>query len=49
MFINLFSDVMESRYECGREVVLEKEILVQDPCGYLLRFSQIENRLDHDI
>lgn len=41
--INLFRDVMESRYECGYEVILEKEILVQDPDGYLLRFSQIEN------
>ena len=41
--INLFRDVMESTYECGCEVILEKEILVQDPDGYLLRFSQIEN------
>ncbi len=43
--INLFRDIMESRYECGSEVILEKEILVQDPDGYLLRFSQIENTL----
>lgn len=42
--INLFRDIMESRYECGNEVVFEKEILVQDPDGYLLRFSQIESR-----
>ena len=35
---------MESRYECGSEVVLEKEILVQDPDGYLLRFSQTESK-----
>ena len=47
--INLFRDVMESRYECGCEVVLEKEILVQDPDGYLLRFSQTENKRDDDI
>jgi catechol 2,3-dioxygenase-like lactoylglutathione lyase family enzyme len=47
--INLFRDVMESRYECGCEVVLEKEILVQDPDGYLLRFSQTENKQDDDI
>lgn len=40
--INLFRDIMESRYECGCEVVFEKEILVQDPDGYLLRFSQTE-------
>lgn len=38
--INLFRDIMESTYECGCEVVFEKEILVQDPDGYLLRFSQ---------
>ena len=47
--INLFRDVMESRYECGCEVVLEKEILVQDPDGYLLRFSQTENKQDDNI
>lgn len=47
--INLFRDVMESRYECGCEVVLEKEVLVQDPDGYLLRFSQTENKQDDNI
>lgn len=47
--IKLFRDVMESRYECGGEVVFEKEILVQDPDGYLLRFSQIVNKRDTDI
>lgn len=40
--IKLFRDVMESRYECGGELVFQKEILVQDPDGYLLRFSQSE-------
>lgn len=44
--INLFRDIMESRYECGCEVIFEKEILVQDPDGYLLRFSQRENKLE---
>lgn len=44
--IKLFRDVMESRYECGGEVVFEKEILVQDPDGYLLRFSQILNKIN---
>ena len=47
--INLFRNIMESRYECGYEVVLEKEILVQDPDGYLLRFSQTENKWDDNI
>lgn len=47
--INLFRDIMESRYECGCEVVFEKEILVQDPDGYLLRFSQIERKWNNDM
>jgi catechol 2,3-dioxygenase-like lactoylglutathione lyase family enzyme len=38
--IILFRDIMESRYRCNDEVIVEKEILVQDPDGYLLRFSQ---------
>lgn len=42
--INFFRDIMESRYECGCEVVFKKEILVQDPDGYLLRFSQTESK-----
>jgi len=42
--IDLFRDIMENRYECGCEVVFEKEILVQDPDGYLLRFSQKESK-----
>ena len=41
--IKLFRDVFESQYKCGSEVISEKEILVQDPDGYLLRFSQTEN------
>ena len=40
--ITLFRDIMESRYECGCELVFQKEILVQDTDGYLLRFSPIE-------
>ena len=42
--IPLFRDIMESEYKCNDEVVFEKEILVQDPDGYLLRFSQTESR-----
>ncbi|MEG0295093.1 MAG: VOC family protein [Clostridium sp.] len=38
--IILFRDIMESRYECNETTVVIKEILVQDPDGYLLRFSQ---------
>lgn len=47
--IDLFRDIMESRYECGKEVVFEKEILVQDPDGYLLRFSQRDNITDSEL
>ena len=42
--IILFRDIMESRYRCNDEGIVEKEILVQDPDGYLLRFSQTESR-----
>lgn len=36
----LFKDVFVSHYECGGQMITEKEILVQDPDGYLLRFSE---------
>ena len=36
----LFKDVFESHYECSGTMIIEKEILVKDPDGYLLRFSQ---------
>lgn len=42
--IILFREIMESRYRCNDEVIVEKEILVQDPDGYLLRFSQTEGK-----
>jgi catechol 2,3-dioxygenase-like lactoylglutathione lyase family enzyme len=38
--IALFRDVFESHYDCSGTMVIEKEILVKDPDGYLLRFSQ---------
>lgn len=43
--ISLYRDIMTNRYECGSEVFIEKEILLQDPDGYLLRFSQTETCL----
>ncbi|MBU3192210.1 VOC family protein [Clostridium bowmanii] len=46
--IILFRDVMESQYKCDGEVIDKKEILFQDPDGYLLRFSQTERKLDYD-
>ncbi len=39
----VFRDVKINTYEGNREAYVEKEILVQDPDGYLLRFSQIIN------
>jgi len=44
--IKLFRDIMESQYECDCEVIVMKEILVQDPDGYLLRFSQTINNME---
>lgn len=38
--IPLFRELMVNHYECDGEIVVEKEILVQDPDGYLLRFSE---------
>jgi predicted enzyme related to lactoylglutathione lyase len=38
--INLFRDIMINEYNCDGDIYVEKEILVQDPDGYLLRFSQ---------
>jgi len=38
--IALFKDVFESYYEGSGTMIIEKEILVKDPDGYLLRFSQ---------
>jgi catechol 2,3-dioxygenase-like lactoylglutathione lyase family enzyme len=46
--INLFRDIMENHYKCNGEVIVEKEILVQDPDGYLLRFSQTKKQLDNN-
>ena len=40
--ITLFRDIVESQYKCDGEVIVEKEVLFQDPDGYLLRFSQTE-------
>lgn len=39
--IRLFRELSENRYACNGTTYVEKEILVQDPDGYLLRFSQV--------
>lgn len=37
--IDLFRDITISEYECNGEILVQKEFLVQDLNGYLLRFS----------
>lgn len=36
--IKLFRDITTSEYECSGDVLVQKEFLVQDLDGYLLRF-----------
>ena len=38
--IKIYKDIFESKYVANGEVFIEKELLVQDPDGYLLRFQQ---------
>ena len=38
--IKLFKDMMVNQYKCDGETIVNKEILFQDPDGYLLRFAQ---------
>ncbi|MBP2661268.1 MAG: glyoxalase/bleomycin resistance protein/dioxygenase [Firmicutes bacterium] len=47
--IMLFRDIMESQYKCDSRVLVMKEVLVQDPDGYLLRFSQTESNCSIDL
>ena len=35
-----FRDIFSSRYQCGGVCYEDKEVLIQDPDGYLLRFSE---------
>lgn len=38
----LFRDIFTSSYQCGKEHYEEKEVLIQDTDGYLLRFSETQ-------
>lgn len=38
--VKIYKDIFSSEYVAGDEVFVEKELLVQDPDGYLLRFQQ---------
>lgn len=40
--VPLFRDIFTSSYQCGDECYEEKEVLIQDPDGYLLRFSETQ-------
>lgn len=40
--VPLFQDVFTSSYQCGDVCYWEKEVLIQDPDGYLLRFSETQ-------
>ena len=39
--IKLFKDLFISKYRADQTTYIEKEILLQDPDGYLLRFSEL--------
>lgn len=38
--VQLFKDIKENKYKCDDVVYIEKELLVQDVDGYLLRFAE---------
>lgn len=38
----LFREIFTSSYQCGDVCYEEKEVLIQDPDGYLLRFSETQ-------
>lgn len=40
--VPLLRDIFTSSYQCGDECYEEKEVLIQDPDGYLLRFSETQ-------
>lgn len=40
--ITPFKDTFVSRYKCDGITYAEKEVLIQDPDGYLLRFSETQ-------
>ena len=40
--VPLFKDIFTSSYQCDDVCYEEKEVLIQDPDGYLLRFSETQ-------
>ena len=43
--IILFKDIFTSYYQCDNVCYMEKEVLILDPDGYLLRFSETQKSL----
>lgn len=41
--ITPFKDIFVNRYKCDGVTYVEKEVLIQDPDGYLLRFSETQS------
>lgn len=41
--VEIYKPIFESRYKADNVTYVERELLVQDPDGYLLRFQQTEN------
>ncbi|MEG1756660.1 MAG: VOC family protein [Clostridia bacterium] len=37
--IKLYRQLQETTYKCGNEEIIEVQFLIQDPDGYLLRFT----------
>lgn len=38
--VTLYRDLRDNHYNTGERIACQREFLVQDPDGYLLRFSQ---------
>lgn len=46
--IDLYKDIFESKYKCGDITYTKKEVMIIDPDGYMLRFSEmVETRVTH--
>ena len=45
--VEIFKDVFDSKYVAQDITYIEKELLVQDPDGYLLRFQQDNKEKNH--
>lgn len=46
--VPLFQDIFTSSYQCDDVCYEEKEVLIQDPDGYLLRFSETQKEKNNE-